>query len=881
MRPAGRGLTGDLPGSAPALRAMQSEVDRLRDKFRESRAQLLRSDPATMPCREFLARHTALVDDVVSDIHAYSCNFADKKARPTEQSGLAIVATGGYGRGELNPFSDIDIAFIPSEEEDRWVEAAVHTSFKLVMDVFLSFRDVRVGYSYRPLVELPTWDLATLTALLDSRHICGTGKLTQILVETLRKRLSPLDLLLELQLEEEKPRSAYGARSLYSIEPNLKEGPGSLRDLHRGRWIFKLLMPDTGESSLLQSLQKKRYMQSHRVVEVQKAAEWFWRARTWLHLTARKRSDILINNYQDRIARELSGLSAQQWLSEHYAHAEILHQFRGTAVRAALRGPLSLGGVILEAGTLHLTKREGESEPSSAVKLIQLSQKYGIPASLDQTEALHDSRISALAADGPRPEESWSFLEILAAGRGVTLALRSLAGTGLLDRFIAGFTSLMRFAPPDPAHSYTVGEHSLKTVEHLESLRCGRDASGSRFSELIGQCAHFDMLCLAALLHDAGKMLPGTDHSESGMELTLQVASKLGLPHEKKEILEILVRHHLLLVRTARLQDLKSPGVIQSVADKVRGVDALRHLYVFTYADTRAVAEKSWTSMDYRVLEELYGKVHSLFTEPPSDSPASAAVEDRIGQIRRRLAGTRPQADEAVRRHCDSMPASYVLNTPLDEIVFHIQLLERLDTEGVVLDIYNRPGDDYSELTVCTHDDPQPGMLAKITGVLYACDSDIQKAQVFTLEKPRPVVLDTLWVRSGGTPLSENRAARVRAGLKNVLSGAVAVDEFLKKAGKSTPESIVLDSIELRNDISEEHTVVHIIARDLQGLLYHMTRTLSRSGLHIHSARVATWNARAENNFYVTTLAGGQIPTADLGRWGEQLKTMFCGMIAG
>jgi [protein-PII] uridylyltransferase len=860
---------------------MQSEVDRLRDQFRESRAELLRSDPAGMPCRAFLARHTALVDEVVSGIHSYSCRFADQKARPAEHSGLAIVATGGYGRGELNPFSDIDIAFIPSEEEDRWVEAAVHMAFKLVMDVFLSFRDVRVGYSYRPLAELPTWDLSTLTALLDSRHISGNERLSRSLLAALRERLSPLDLLLELDLEKEEQISAYGSRSLYSIEPNLKEGPGSLRDLHRGRWIFKLLMPEVDDSSLLQGLERDGMLPPRRIVEVQQAAEWFWRARTWLHLTARKRSDTLINNYQDRIARDLGGLSAQEWLSEHYSHAEVLYHFRETAVRTALKGPLSLGGVTLEGGSLRISNREGNPEPGSAVRLIQLSQKYGIPASLEQTEDLHDSRLFALSVDGPGPEESWSFLEILAAGRGVARALRSLADAGLLNRFVAGFSSLMRFAPPDPAHNYTVGEHSLKIIEHLESLRRGRDVSGSRFCELIGQCAHLDMLCLAALLHDAGKMLPGTDHSESGIDLTNRVASRLGLPHEKREILEILVRHHLLLVRTARLQDLKSPGVIQSVAEKVRGVDALRHLYVFTYADTRAVAEKNWTSMDYRVLEELYGKVHSLLTEPHSESASPAAVEDRIGQIRRRLAGTRPQADEAVRRHCDSMPASYVLNTPLDEIIIHIQLLERLEAEGIVLDIYNRPGDDYSELTVCTHDDPRPGMLAKIAGVLYACDSDIQKAQVFTLEKPGPVVLDTLWVRSGGSPLSENRAARVRAALKKVLSGSDTVEEFLKKAGKSTPESIVLDSVELRNDLSDEHTVVHIVARDLQGLLYHMTRTLSRSGLHIHSARVATWNARAENNFYVTTLAGGQIPTGELGRWREQLIAMFCGTTAG
>jgi [protein-PII] uridylyltransferase len=860
---------------------MQSEVDRLRNKFQESRAELLRVDPAAIPCLEFLARHTALVDEVVSDIYTYSCRFADHKAKPTENSGLALVATGGYGRGELNPFSDIDIAFIPSEEEDRWVEAAVHMAFKLVMDVFLSFREVRVGYSYRPVAELPTWDLPTLTALLDARHICGSAWVSESLVLALRKRLSPLDLLLELESEEEKRKSASGPPSLYSVEPNLKEGPGSLRDLHRGRWIFKLLVPAVDHSPLLPTLEKQNYLPASRIAEVQRAAEWFWRARTWLHLIARKRSDILINNYQDRIARDLLGVTAQEWLSEHYAHAEILHYFCETAVRTALKGPLDLGGVTLEGGFLHVSQKDEKPFPGSGVRVIQLSQKYGIPVSFKQIEDLQDSRPAALAVDRTGPEESWSFLGILGAGRRVAQALRSLADAGLVDRFIDGFTPLMRYAPPDPAHSYTVGEHSLKIIEHLEDLRHGRDASGVRFCELIGQCAHFDMLCLAALLHDAGKMLPGTDHSESGVDLTRRVAARLELPQEKREILEILVRHHLLLVRTARLQDLKSPGVIQEVADKVRNIDALRHLYVFTYADTRAVAEKNWTSMDYRDLEELYAKVQNLISEPRPESISSMAIEDRIGQIRRRLASTRPQEDEAVQRHCDSMPASYVLNTPLDEIVFHIQLLERLGSERIVLDIYNRPGDDYSELTVCTHDDPQPGMLAKITGVLYACDSDIHKAQVFTLEKAQPVVLDTLWVRSGGMPLSENRAARVRAGLKEVLSGSRSVDQFLKRAGKSTPESIVLDSVDLRNDLSEEHTIVHIIARDLQGLLYHMTRTLSRSGLHIHSARVATWNARAENNFYVTTLSGGQIPTAELGRWREQLKIMFRGTIAG
>jgi [protein-PII] uridylyltransferase len=227
------------------------------------------------------------------------------------------------------------------------------------------------------------------------------------------------------------------------------------------------------------------------------------------------------------------------------------------------------------------------------------------------------------------------------------------------------------------------------------------------------------------------------------------------------------------------------------------------------------------------------------------------------------------------------MPAGYVLNTPLEEIAFHLQLLDRLDAEGVVLDVYNRPGDDYSELTICTLDDPRPGMLAKIAGVLYGCNVDIAKAQAFTMKKEKPVVLDTLWIRCNGMQISESKARRVRSVLKDVLTGIRTVEHFLEQAGKTPPNGIALDAIDLRNDLSEEHTVVHIVAGDLQGLLYLMTRSLSRRGLDIHSAKITTWNARAENNFYVTTITGGRIPDRDLHAWTNELARALRGDAVG
>jgi [protein-PII] uridylyltransferase len=851
---------------------MQKEIEHLRHKFRKGRSELFRHVTWTSPCRELLEAHASLIDDLLREIFEISCASADQQASRSRHSGLAIVATGGYGRRELNPYSDIDIAFVPSEEEDPWVEALVHTAFKLVMDVFLSLRDVRVGYSFRPVSEASAWDVSTKTALLDLRHICGERVLSDGLRNRIREVLSPLDLMLEVQSSGDQNRKQ--TQTIYSVEPNLKEGPGSLRDLHRARWIFKLLL-DVENGDLEPALRNRAGISDRQIREVKEAANWFLRARTWLHLTAGKLSDVLINNYQDRIAQELNGCSAQEWLSRHLAHSETLARFRATAVQVLLHGPLQIDGVLLREGALHLP--DSSRDPLPVIDLFYLSQRYAIPVSLKDLKCLGETRTQELEISQPSGKEIRAFNRILDESRNVAATLRALSQFGFLDRFIPNFSAIMRYVPPDPAHRFTIGEHSLRMVEHLESLRAGRDAAESRFTDLIGQCPHFDMLCLAALLHDAGKLMPGDDHCEAGAVLAYSVSAKLNLPAEKREILDVLIRQHLLLVRTARLLDLKSASVIQMVAEQVPTLEALRHLYVFTYVDTSAVAENNWTSMDFRDLEDLYGKMQDFYTRS-AESSGDEVPEDRSILIRKKLAALQTSKNEAaVLKHCDAMPAGYVLNTPLGEIAFHLQLLERLEAESIVLDVYNRPGDDYSELTVCTHDDPKPGMLAKITGVLYGCNVDIHKAQAFTMEKEQPVILDTLWIRSNGMQISESRARRIRATLKDVLSGARTIDHFLEKAGKRPPRGIVLDDINLSNGLSEEHTVVHIVAQDLQGLLYLMTRGLSRCGLHIHSAKVATWNARAENNFYVTAPGGGQIIDPDLPLWTDQITRVLKG----
>lgn len=852
---------------------MQKTIEELRRKFRDGRSQLFRSVTWNSPSRNLLEAHTSLIDSLIQEIYDISARDADSKTARDSHSGLAIVATGGYGRRELSPFSDVDIAFIPSEEEDPWVEAVVHTAFKLVMDVFLSLRDIQVGYSFRPVSEASAWDVSVKTSLLDLRPVCGDTALAAKLKRRIREVLPPLDLVLDIAPASDPYRGK--VESVYTVEPNLKEGPGALRDLHCGRWIYKLFW-DVEDSDLERVLQKRGGMSDWQIAELREAADWFWRARNWLHLAAGKRSDVLINNYQDRIARELGQCSAQIWLSRHLKYAEVLEVFRKTAVRTVLMGPLDIREIRLENGALHIP--DPFPNPDTTLFAFHTSQRHSIPVSLKDLKKLSIKRNLASRVQDPSIQESAIFKRILNEPRDLAVTIRTLAEFGYLNRFVPNFSEAMRYVPPDPAHSHTVGEHSIRMVEHLEKLRAGQNSQGFRFKDLLDQCAHFDVLCLAALLHDTGKLLPGADHCETGADLAKTVSKRLKLSAEKTDLLDVLIRHHLLLARTARLHDLSFSNIIRTVAARVPNLEALKHLYVFTYVDTCAVSDTNWTTMDYRDLEDLFRKMQDFFARTSEDAPDTLAPDEKIGLIRKRLVALHPSDNEkAVLKHYDTMPASYLLNTSLDDIANHLGLLDRLEEERIVLDVYNRPGDDYSELTICTPDDTRPGLLAKITGVLYGCATEILRAQAYTMAKKDSVVMDTLYIRSNGMQISEQKARRIRKALKDVLTGTLTIGEFFMQSGKIPPEGIVLEGIDFRNDLSEEHTVVHLVASDLPGLLYVMCNSLARCNLNIHSAKIATWYARAENNFYVTTDGGAQIPDSEFPVWTDRLKNLLQG----
>ena len=843
-------------------------IQELRTWIQTERKRLLSIPPTQAEGKALLEQNTIFVDTALQRLYAE----AEARAKASHGSDyepgrteVAIAATGGYGRRELSPFSDVDIAFIPSEEDHPYVDALIREAFQLVVDLLIDSTDLSVGYAFRPISDVPGLDHKTKTAILDSRLVAGDPELVTALRKELLHHLDPVAFLQEHRLE----RGKRDIRRLHTLEPDLKNGPGGLRDLHSIRWLAKVIYHIQSED-VLSDLERRGLLSSVEQQEISEAQEALWRMRNALHLYARKKSDVLSVSFHRPLAEALGfktqrGNGIQGLMEMYYYHAEQIHQCAQRINEQLLQGPFPLGeSFVLTDGRIHAVAANiFDEKPSRLIGAFEQSQRYGLDMG-PQLIHLIEHRTSLMEDDKQRedPDAAQAFLSILRGVGDAAATLRSMNDRGLLGRYLPEFDRLMRHVPRDPSHQYTVGEHTLRVVERLSELAQPGVSKPPQFAEAMASLEIPEVLLLSALLHDAGKVEPGENHSETGAQLARSVGRRLRLREDQLQTLEALVRHHLLLMRTARLRDLNLPITIQKVADAVGTPEILKMLYLLSYADTRSVGEGTWTASDARLLDELYIKVNQIFAAASQQEDQAARADQKREWVRRELACADIR-QEALRRHCQALPASYILNTPLGTIATHIALLDQLRVVDPVTDFYNGPGEDFTELTICTHDDPEPGLLSKIAGVLFAGGADVHAAHVYTLEGDDPIVLDTLWISANGRQISSARTKRLTDNLSEVLSGRSSVETLITRARKVVPCHVEAH-VELRNDLSEDHTVVHVVADDTPGLLYRMTTILSRNRLEIHSAKIATWGGKAEDVYYVTRADGTKVPDSDL-----------------
>ena len=824
---------------------------------------------------DLLAHNTALVDAVLRRLFALAVERADAQGYGQEAPpALAIIATGGYGRRELAPFSDVDVTFVPALEDDPYLNILIKDMFQMVMDVFLYGADLKVGYAYRLLGDLGRLDHQTQTTLLDSRFLCGDKALFTEFRAEFRAHLLTADFLFQKWAEREGVLQKHGGDQVYGVEPNVKEGAGGLRDIQNAEWMGEVRC-HAALSQVWLVLVEQGYVTPGDAAEIKAARDFLHCTRAALHIVGGAARDTLTAEKQEGVAALLGyadtadAPAVEIFMRDYFSFAASARRISRKVIRRCLDSEIALGlGLASVRRVLTLADPEAAGrDPALPLHVAELAQAYRLAVSDGLAEEIQQYLIQIPVPPDP-PLGGRVFTRILLAGRGVADALDRLEDLGALAWLIPEFGPLMTLIPYDAAHDFTVGAHSLHVVRRLEEFKTNAGFPEGR--RIFGEVAHPEVLYLAGLLHDIGKQWPEGRHAETGAEAAAMICERLGWDNERRDKVVFLIRHHLLMAETSRLRDMALEETTREFVRQVPDRDCLHMLYLLTYADTAAVGAGVWTDVQGRFLAELYGRAEAaLSAEPAEDGspPPSLALDlkRQRERIRKGLAQHNLPTD-IILEHTRNLPAQYLLNTPLEDMYLHIAMITRLrETFEPAIDFKNEFGADYSELTLCAYDDPKPGLLAKITGVLYAHDVNLHTAQVFTREASVRIAIDTLWIDYRGKPLSPHKRGELAESLRRVLLGELGIGELLKRHKKPLKEQAIYAAT-LDEDASDRFSLLEVSAPDETGVVYRLSRAVSALGWNIHAARLSVWGSRARDAFYVTGHDGGKVPAADVSR---------------
>ena len=850
-----------------------TEIDSLSSFLRDGRSKLHASVLGGAGGIESARAYSDLVDAVLHRMFRIACERAGQQS--AERIPLCIVATGGYGRKELCPHSDIDITFIPYKDGDAEIDRVVKEMFTLLVRVFMDANSMSVGYAYRLLPDCANLDHQTTSGLLDARLVAGSDRLFIQFEDEFWSLFNPAEFVFTKLTERAAQREKSGGTPRV-VEPQIKEGPGGFRDLQVAAWLTQAVhsLPATkarGERCW-EMLQRHSGLTESESGELRAAKELLFRIRNALHILTGAERDQLVVTRQEEVAGALGYAKSkdpedippvERFMSDFYDRTGAVDRIcsRISAHCERSRIFLGIGLDCLDRQVVPAGKALAAEDPLWVLLACELAQRYELNFSDELSR-----EIEYLCARGPEIADQRQAGEILgrilASPHGAYPTLQRMADLGILNWLLPEVGVTLTLIPYDPSHDYTVGQHTLFLTRFLDSLR---SAGGSEetvdLRRITADLSHPEQLYMAALLHDSGKVDDDRPHSEVGEDLAQAACERLRWDERATENVRFLVRHHLLMAETSRLRDLNLEETIRDFTAIVNDLERLNMLYLLTFADTNAVGAGVWTQVKARFLRDLYRRAErALMGEEAEDFDAAGLARARRRLLRELSVENIPA--EEIAEHVESMPATYLLNTSLEEMALHIGFVRRAREGTPVIDFHDERDSTFTEVTVCTRDDPRPGLLAKIAGVLYAADVDVHSAQVFTRvapsldsadsAQPERIAIDALFVDFKGRRLTPGKRKELSTSLASVLTGSTTVEDLLSKKRRPVEIGGPVQHLAIRNDLSESLTVVEVGSSDERAMLYRASGALSSLGWDIHSARVSHFRGKSMANFYVT-----------------------------
>ena len=776
------------------------------------------------------ARRSELVDACVVEL------FGDSQVPPR----VALVALGGYGRGELAPRSDVDLLILHAGDGPEEIEGLAERLLYPLWDAGLT-----VGHGVRTADEclaLASERLDAATGMLDARLLAGdVGSWDEV-----RDRLwawarnDPRGFAERLVMSASERRERFGSVSSL-LEPDLKEGSGGLRDLHALGWLAIVLTGTGG----VRSLEEPALVRRAEREALESAEEFLVRVRSALHLETRRRTDRLFLDHQPAIARAMGfedepGLPAVDGLMRAvFEHARQVEHVSRSVFDRYLRGESDAPALeetpagVLRAFTVVATERGVMGTPA-----LDRIQEMVIEDEVEWTEPVRQA-----------------FLAILRAGEEGTRALETLDRLRILTRFLPEWEPVRCRPQRDPYHRNSVDVHLLNTLAGMARLLGGGDEGDPLVAEAAAGVRDRDPLLLGALLHDIGKTGRG-NHVPVGVDQATAALERMRLPSHTRDLALFLVAEHLLLSDTATRRDLDDDDLVLDVASRVGDPERLAALYLLTLADALATGPLAWTPWRATLVRELVAKVQRVLERGELGPRAADRLEALGAELRDLLPDEGPaEIDRFMKR----MPRGYLLATPAEQAARHFPLLRGPVGAHEVRTLSGpgaRPGT--HALTVIASD--RPGLLSWIAGSLSLAGLSILTAQVFTTDDG--VALDVFEVEGAfEVRIGEDRWREFRTLLRKAIDGRLSLEHLVeqKRGHYPAPSPDVPVVVQVHNDASDFFTVVEVGAPDRIGLLFDVTRTLAELHLDVHLAKVATYGHRVVDVFYVRDDLGRKV----------------------
>ena len=791
---------------------------------------------------------------------------------------VSLVAVGGYGRGELNPYSDIDIMFL----HDGVLPVTTVEDIAQKLLYFLWDMRLDVGYSVRKIadcIEMAAADGTVKTALMDARFLSGSRPLFAALNKVIFTQILPKssDSFIKEKIADMKSRREKYGSTVYLLEPNLKEGEGGLRDLQTAIWVARVKY----KFSELRELIIKGIVDDEELETYHAALDYLWRIRNELHYFNGRKNDQLTFDAQVHLAGFFGYkdngrvLAVEDFMRDYYRQANKIEHFTSSLISRCIwrdegalkilgyfvRRPVGDGCFVLKGELIVPDETVVEKNPGVIMKIFELAQKHGVTLNV-RVKGLIRKNLALINDKFRRSREvNQSFLSILRSTKGVAGTLNLMHHLEFLNRFIPEFEHIYCKVQHDMYHIYTVDTHTLFAVEQIEKMLSGEFKKIMPFPcSIAAEIGKPELLILAVLFHDIGKG-SGGGHAEKGAAMIPTIARRMGLSKEGSERLEFLVRQHLLFAHISQRRDLNDEKMIAQFARQMETSENLKMLYLLTVADVRAVGSDVWTTWKSSLFQELYEKAFSILDRGGFQQEASSErVSSVINKVTELLENDLPAIQ--VRQELKAMPVRLILSNPSTLIAEQVRLLQGLEQSDILLRLTHQPEIGYSEFTICAHD--MPGLFSRITGVMASNGINILGAQINTSKNGK--VLDILQVNSpqGNLITDATRWEKIEQDMRKAIHGEVQVSALVAKRKRPTlltarPAPRFATKVEVDNEVSEEYTVIDILTHDKVGLLYLITSTLAEMGLYIGVSKISTKVDQVADVFYVRDIFGQKI----------------------